>query len=449
MNIQYQKTGNVNATLTVSVAESDYAPKIREKVKEYTKKVQLKGFRAGQVPIPVVEKMYGMNIKVDQINHLLSESLVNYIRENKLQIIGEPLPKASGAIDWQSQKEFQFEYEVGLVGEFTIESTLKATYEAYSIKVNEAVVNETIQNLRQQFGKMEDAVTVAEGDYITGQLKAKDGSFDKNTMLPLAKMNEKELENFLGKAVNDVVSFDLRKAFNQDNDHIAHATGATKEEAALMEGTYEFTIEKISHQALADYDQEFYDKVFGKDVVKNFEEFTQKLKEDIERNYNTETREFLKGQVYKNLIAKTDIELPQEFLKKWMLARNADRVTSETLEKEFGPFLDGLKWNLIQGKLANEAGIKVEDAEVEARVKGMYLNYFGNAQPTPEIDDLVNKMVEKYLSEQEGKNYNRLLEQIEFEKTLDYILSKVTVSEKPVSVDEFKEIVSKENNKNN
>jgi trigger factor len=199
---------------------------------------------------------------------------------------------------------------------------------------------------------------------------------------------------------------------------------------------------------LADFDQEFYDKVFGKDAVKNFDEFNQKLKEDIERNYDNETREYLKNQVYKNLVETVDIELPKEFLKKWMLLRNADKVTEDTLDKEFGPFLDGLKWNLIQGKLAEEGGIKVEGDEVQGRVKNMYLGYFGQTQPSPEIEDVVNKMVDKYLTEENGKNYNRMLEQIEFEKTLEYILGKITVSEKSVSVDEFREIVSKENKKN-
>jgi len=448
MNIQYQKTGNVNAMLTVSVAEADYAPKIKEKVKEYSKKVQLKGFRPGQVPAPVVEKMFGMNIKVDQINNLLSESLVNYIRENKLQIIGEPLPKTGGNIDWQTQKDFQFEYEVGLVGDFNTDQITKNTFQAYSIQVGEAAVNETLQNLRKQFGQNVDAEIVSEGDFITGQLKAVDGSFDKNTMLPLSKLSQSELDKFVNKGKGDLVSFDLRKAFNDDSDYIAHATGATKEEAEELRGEYTFEIEKISHQALADYNQEFYDKVFGPGTVSSFEEFTQKLKEDIEKNYSMETREFLKGQVYKKLLSSTEIELPQDFLKRWMLLRNADKVTEETLDKEFGPFLEGLKWNLIQGKLAAEGGIQVANEEVESRVKAMYLSYFGNTQPTPEIEDLVNKMVEKYLAEQNGKNYNRLLEQIEFEKTLDYILSKVSISEKPVSVEEFKEIVSKENNKN-
>lgn len=448
MNIQYQKTGNVNATITVSVAEADYLPKIKEKLKEYGKKVQLKGFRAGQVPAPVVEKMYGTSIKVDQINHLISENLLNYIRENKLNIIGEPLPKTSGNIDWQAQKEFQFEYELGLVGEFSLDNVTKRTFDAYAIKVTDAIVNETVQNLRKQFGKNEEAEIVSEGDFVSGQLKALTGEYDRNTMLPLSRMNESVVSQFVGKVKNDKVTFDIRKAFNDDSDYIAHATGVTKEEAQSLSGEFELVIEKIGHQGLAEYDQEFYDKVFGKDTVKTFEEFTQKLKVDIEHNYTTETREFLKGQVYKNLVATTDIELPKDFLKKWMLARNSDKVTEETLDKEFGPFLDGLKWNLIQGKLAHEGGITVENAEVEARVKGMYLNYFGNTQPTPEIEDLVNKMVEKYLAEQDGKNYNRLLEQIEFEKTLDYIIGKVTVSEKPVSVDEFKEIVSKENNKN-
>lgn len=448
MNIQYQKTDNVNAILTVSLAEADYSPKVKEKVKEYTKKVQLKGFRQGQVPAPVIEKMYGTNIKVDQINNLLSESVIGYIRENKLQIIGEPLPKTMQAIDWQSQKDFQFEYELGLVGEFNPEVSPKRKFEAYAISVTDAVIKETLENLRKQFGKNEEAEIVSEEDYVTGQLKAKDGSFDKNTMLPLNKLNATELQKFVGKAVGDVVTFDIRKAFNDDSDYIAHASGASKEEAQEMKGDYDFSIEKITHQGLADLNQEFYDKVFGKDVVKSFDEFNQKLKEDIERNYQTETREYLKGQVYRNLVETTDIELPKDFLKRWMLVRNADKVTEETIDKEFGSFLDGLKWNLIQGKLAEEGNIKVEEEEVVGRVKSMYLGYFGQNQPSPEIEDVVNKMVDKYLSEQNGKNFNKMLEQIEFEKTLDYILGKVTISEKPVSVDEFREIVSKENKKN-
>ena len=201
MNIQYQKTDNVNAILTVSLIEADYAPKIKEKVKEYTKKVQLKGFRPGQVPAPVVEKMFGVNIKVDEINHLISESLINYIKENNLQIIGEPLPKTSGNIDWQAQKEFQFEYELGLVGDFNCEISPKRRFDAYSINVTESVVNETLQNLRKQFGKNVEAEVVSEGDFVTGQLKATDGSFDKNTMLPLSKISESELNKFLGNII--------------------------------------------------------------------------------------------------------------------------------------------------------------------------------------------------------------------------------------------------------
>jgi trigger factor len=448
MNIQYQKTDNVNALLTVTLAEADYAPKLKEKVKEYSKKVQLKGFRPGQVPASLVEKMYGTSLKVDQVNQLLSESVIGYIRDKKLQIIGEPLPKSNEAIDWAKQTDFHFEYELGLVGDFDPQISTKRKFEAFKIKVTDEVMKETLERLRKQFGKNQEAEIVSEGDFISGQLKAHDGSFDTNTTLPLSKLNDSELQKFTGKAIGDVVTFDIRKAFNNDSDYIAHASGATKEAASQMNGDYTFTIEKIQHPGLADFDQEFYDKVFGKDTVKSFDEFNQKLKEDIERNYDNETREYLKNQVYKNLVETVDIELPKDFLKRWMLLRNADKVTEDSLDKEFGPFLDGLKWNLIQGKLAEEGGIKVEGDEVQGRVKNMYLGYFGQTQPSPEIEDVVNKMVDKYLTEENGKNYNRMLEQIEFEKTLEYILGKVTVSEKAVSVDEFREIVSKENKKN-
>ena len=448
MNIQYQKTDNVNAILTVSLGEADYSPKYKEKLKEYGKKVQLKGFRPGHVPASVVEKMYGTNIKVEQINSLLSESVLGYIRENKLNIIGEPLPKLKSAVDWHAQKDFEFEYEVGLVPEFDPQINNDRKFESLRINVTQEVIKETTENLRKQFGVNVEADIVSEEDYITGNLKALDGSFEKSTMIPLNKISESELPRFLGKVINDKIVFDIRKAFNNDSAYIAHASGATKDQAETMNGDFELSVEKIHHQALADYNQEFYDKVFGKDEVNNFEEFNIKLKEDIERNYQTETQEFLKGNVYRSLVQSVNIELPVDFLKRWMLVKNPDKVTPQTIDKDFGPFLDGLKWNLIQGKIADEAGLQVDQEEVMARAKNMYLGYFGQMQPTPEIEDVVNKMVEKYLTEENGKNFNKLAEQIEFEKTLEYIVSKVSVSERQVSVDEFREIVSKENKKN-
>ena len=448
MNIQYQKTDNVNALLKVTIEEADYSFVVKNKLKEYSKKAQFKGFRPGHVPASVVEKMYGGNMKIEQINSLLSKSVIGYIRDNKLQIIGEPLPRTDTVLDWANQKDFNFEYELGLVGEFDPQINTKRQFEALTIEVTETVLKETLENLRKQFGKNVDAEIVSEGDFVSGQIKAADGSFETNTMLPLNKVSDSELQKFIGKVAGDVVTFDIRKAFADDSDYIAHATGATKEVATEMNGDYTFAIEKIAHAALADFDQEFYDKVFGKDAVKNFEEFNERLKLDIAKNYNNETREFLKNQVYKSLVETVDIELPKDFLKRWMLTRNPDKVTEETLDKEFGPFLNGIKWSLIQGKLAEEADIVVDEEEVQGRVKNMYLGYFGQTQPTPEIEDVVNKMVDKYLSDDNGKNFNKMAEQIEFEKTLEYILGRVTVSEKPISVDEFRELVSKENKKN-
>ncbi|MFN3403657.1 MAG: trigger factor [Cytophagaceae bacterium] len=442
MEITLEKKDTTNARLKINLQETDYQPKVQEKVKEYSKKVQLKGFRPGKVPTSLINKMYGKSILIEEINHLLSESVTNYIRENKIAIIGEPLPEeTSEKIDWETQKSFQFTYELGLVPDFKYTLSDKIKIQKYQIVTDDKVINETIDNLRSQFGQMSNPEESAEGDFIYGELKEKDGSFSTKTLIPTNKVQKKKLSHFIGLKKDDNIEFNIEEAFS-DVAEIAHVTGLSKEEAAQKKGQFEFTVERISRSAPAELNQEFFDKVFGKDIVKDETEFRNKLTETVRENYERESDNLLSHQIRNLFVKETSIELPDDFLKRWLFVSNNGKFTMEQINKEYDLYLKELKWNLIKNRIAEDNQIKVENEEVVSKTKDMVRQQFGGLSGMgEEMEETLNKIAENYLQQDKGKNYIRLYEQALNDKILSVIKEKVTLEDKKVSVDEFKQIV--------
>lgn len=439
MEIVLEKKSTTDAKLKVNLKEADYQPKIKEKLKEYGKKVSMKGFREGKVPPALINKMYGKSILVDEINNLLYESVNSYIKENKLAIVGDPLPDAekTNSIDWDNQKDFEFIYDLGLVGDFNYELSDKVAITKYQINVEEKVIAETLENLRKQYGKMIDGETVAEGDFVKGQLKELDGPYDQETLIPMNRVSKKELSKFIGKKVNDKVEFIIEEAF-EDPAYIEYVTGLKGEEAKNKKGKFEFTITNIRHSELAPLDQDFFDKIFGKDVVTDETSFNTKLNETIKENYNRESEALLLNDIREYYINNTKIELPIEFIKRWLLASNQGKITQEQIDKEFDGYLNELKWTLIKNKVAETSDIKVEHEEVMAKVREMMLQQFGmNAVPEG-MEDTFDKIVDNYLKENNGKNYVKMLEDAYNSKAVEIIRSKIKITEKPVNVEEFK-----------
>ncbi|MCU0428603.1 MAG: trigger factor [Cytophagaceae bacterium] len=441
MEILLEKKDSTNARLKVNLKEADYQPKIKEKLKEYGKKANMKGFRPGKVPASLISKMYGKSILVDEINNLLYESVNKYIKDNSLDIVGDPMPVSDEGknIDWDNQKDFEFSYELGLVPEFAVEISDKVSVTQYSIKADEKVVEETITNLRNQYGEMQDAEAVSEGDYVKGDLKEKDSDFKADTLVPMNRVSAKEAPKFLGKKVGDTIEFVINEAF-EDPAYIRYVTGLDEEKSAEKVGkTFQFTITNIRHAHQAELNQEFFDKIFGKDQVSTLEEFKTKLAETVSENYVRESTNKLETDIIDRLTGATDIDLPKDFLKKWLKATN-EKVTDEVLEKEFDLYVKELKWTLIKNKIAKSDDVKIEYEEVMDKTRQMFMAQFGMSTVAEEMKETMDKVADNYLKDQNGKNYMRMLESVFNDKVLNLIRTKITIQTKEVSVEEFKNL---------
>lgn len=443
MEILFDKKDAANASLTVKLTKEDYKSKVDHKIKDYTKKVSIKGFRPGKVPAAVVQKMYGKSLLVEEVSAILAQSINTYITENKLRLLGEPLPdnEATGIVVWNNDADYAFVYNLGLVPDFTVDLTAKTGLTAYDIDVNEKSVQETLENLKQQFGEMVDVETSSEGDFINGKLKEVAGTFESTTLLPTSKLAKSELKKFIGLKVGDTVSFDIQKAFDNDVAVIAHFTGASNEAATSMSGQFEFTVETVRHTKLPELNQELFDKVFGKDAVTSVEEFNIKLKETIVDNYKRESKSLLSRELQKALVENTKIDLPSAFLKRWLLTTNEGKISQEQIETEFDYYAKELKWNLIQNQLAEKNNIKVENNEVLDKTKEMMRTQFGGMPLDTQMEEFLNKFADNYLKEEKGKNYLKIYEQIVHDKTMEHLLSNIKLATKKVNVEEFQDLM--------
>ncbi|MHC2992718.1 trigger factor [Pontibacter sp. HJ8] len=438
MNITLNQTDGSNAQLKVVLEEADYAPKVDQQVKEFSKKAQIKGFRPGKVPAGLVRKMYGKSILVEQINKILQEEISNYIKTNDVKLLGEPLPDLNQqAIDWDNQKEFEFNYEVGLLPEINL--PLDKSVEGYTIEVDKATIDEAYENLKRQFGQTTNPETSAEGDFIYGDLKQVDGEFESKTLIPTTRVVAGK-EQFVGVKAGDTIRFDIRKAFGDDNSALAHVTGMSKEVAADLNGEFEFVVEKINRTEPAELNQELFDKLFGKDVVTTEEEFDAKIRETIQENYDREADNLLSRNIIDTLVDNVDVELPTDFFKRWLQVTNEGRLTAEQIEENFDKYLRELKWSMIKNKVVDENELKVTNEEVVAATKEKMLAQFNMPEIPEELVESMNNYANQYLSQDNGRNYINEYEQLLAEKVLAKLKEKMTVVEKTISAEDFKNL---------
>ena len=290
MDITLDKKGNTEASIKINLKEEDYQSQVEEKVKEYRKKANLKGFRPGKVPAGIIKKMYGKAIKVEEINQLVSQSLPNYIREQKINIVGEPLPdyEKSEEIDWENQKEFEFTYDIGFVDDFNYEVSENLKITRYKLKLTDEELEDTINRLRDQFHDTENVEEVGKEDIIHGKVKQQEGELENETSVDLKEMDESQSKIFAGAKKGNTVTFDIRETHPENGD-VAVLLSKNPEEVAEVTGAFEFTIDSIMRRKPAEMNQEFFDKVFGEGATENEEQFREKVKETVQENYDRET----------------------------------------------------------------------------------------------------------------------------------------------------------------
>ncbi len=443
MNITLDKQSATDGLIKIKLTESDYQPKVEEKVRDYARKANIKGFRQGKVPMGVIKKMFGKGILVDEVNHLISHSVSDYIRDNKLRVLGDPLPNEEKArtIDWDFQKDFEFEFQIGLVEDFTVDLSKKVKVTSHPIEVDQKTMDDTLEDIKRRYCKRTNPDVSEAGDNLFGEI-SKPGSEEKQgSYLRIDQVEKSKQKKFIGLKKDDVVEFEVEKTIT-DPQALSQLLNVAEEEAKKITGSHTFKVTNVSRIEPVQINQELFDQVFGKDAVTTEEGFLNKIKETIAGNYERETQHLLEHEIQHYYVDHTKINMPEGFLKTWLKATSEGQVTDEVLEKEFKSYRDSIKWDLVKNKIAEDKEIKIEEAEVREKAKLVILEQFGGPAIAEQLGDKFDGIVTNYLAGKDGKgeNYMRTYNQLRHDKILGVIKENITIAEKGVSLEEFKRL---------
>lgn len=433
------------ASLKVTLTKEDYQPKIDKTIKDYSKRVNLKGFRPGKVPSHVIQRMYGKSILVDEVNNLLSNAVSNYIRENKLQVVGDPIPDRDKAaeVNWDNPSQFEFSYDLGMASDFEVNFSELPAVKRYTINVDDAELGKTNDSLRERFADSIHPEVSEAGDMIFGELKQESTEFTTRTAIPTKQLKEEALAKFIGVKKDDVITFDIQDTFT-DESAIAHVTGKKKEDIGSLSGDFVLTVEDITRSAPAELNQEFFDKVLGAGQVESEEQYNEKVLEIIKGNYERETEALLRRDIENALLENISIDLPEEFLKEWLERTNEGKFTREQIEEQFEDFKKSLKLSLIKNKIADRENVKVEYPEILEFTRNMVKGQFGIYGDDDNMKETIDRVAQGYLADKERDNYTSIFNQVFDNKVMDIIRGQVSTDEQTIEVSEFEKMAKGE-----
>ncbi len=447
MKITRENINELNAVLKVKVEKTDYEEKVENVLKDYRKKANIKGFRPGMVPIGLVKKMYGRAVKIDEINKCVTENIQKYLTDEKIEILGDPLAKTDEQenIDFDARDEFDFSFELGLTPSIELGISQKNKVPFYSIAIDEKMKNDYISNYTRRYGELSKAEVTKEKDILKGKIEAldnngslvADGPANDFSSLAVDIIKDEEIKkSFIGLKVNESVDFDIKKAFPNDNE-IAGLLKKKKEEVEGIEGNFRFTVSEITRFHPAEIGKELFDKIYGEGVVNNEEEFATKIEGEIAASLKTESDFKLMQDIKKLTIDKTDFQLPDDFLKRWLLKVN-EKTTAEQINKEFDSFRSDLKWQLIKNKVAKENEIKITGEELQKEAENItriQFRQYGLFYATDE--QIANYGKETLKREEDAK---RIADKILDDKVIGILKDVVKIEEKSVTAEEFNKL---------
>ena len=446
MNISKENIDSLNAVLKIELSAADYQGRVETVLADYRKTADMPGFRKGKVPAGVVKKRYGIPVKVEEINKILSDSVTKYIVDEKLDILGNPLPKESEQIDWERQEEFVFEYELGLAPTFEVNISKKNKLDLYKIKADKAMIDRYAEDIAKRYGKMSSPEKVEEKDLVYGTFQeldaegsAVEGGITNQASVSLDAVKTKKLKNeFIGSEKGAVIVLDPKKSFENDTDAAA-MLNIDKEAYAGLKAKFSFTIDNISRMEPAELNTELYDKIYGEGVVKNEKEFREKITAESENMFVGEADRKFQNDAVDYLLEKTSFDLPEEFLKRWMQTVSEKPVTLDEIEKDFEGYKKSLKWQIIENKIAKENEISVSREEAVAETKKLITAQMAQyGQLSPEEEQLEQYAQQVLANKEEEKNiYDRLFSS----KMTAFFKSSFKVNEKEISYEKFVKLV--------
>lgn len=434
MNITLENIDPLNAVVKVDIEKKDYSDKVEKILSDYRKTANIPGFRKGHVPMMMVKKQYGKAVLVDEVNKLLQDALNKYLTEEKLDVLGNPLPKPQDDLDWDSDT-FTFEFELGLAPEFEVILKSKKAITHYNIVADKKMIDDQINNIRKQYGKLVSQKIVDKESEIVGTFKNEEREIENTVTLTLDKFKSKSTEKkFIGAKVGDVLELKTKGLYKDDHD-LMHALKVSHDDAHGLDIDISFTISEINKRELADLDQELFDKLFGKDVVKSVTELKAKIKEDAEKQFIQQSDQKLLNDVTEHLVESTKFDLPAEFLQKWIQNSGEKTLDENQAKEEYEKSEKGLRYQLIEGKLMQDNDVKVDFEDVKESAKAMIkiqMAQFGQMNPSEkELEDITARV----LSNQD--EVRRISEQVVSQKLLALYKEKANLKLKEVTYENF------------
>jgi trigger factor len=434
MEITKKDIDSLNAVLTVAVKEEDYSGKVQKILTDYRKTANIPGFRKGHVPMGMVKKQYGKAVLVEEVNKILQEALHNYLTEEKLDVLGNPLPKNDTEIDWDTPN-FSFDFELGLSPKFEVDVVGKKAITHYNIVADDKMINDQVTSIRMQYGELIAKNEVEKNDEITGVFTNEEKGIDKNTSFPLEIIKGKtQVKKFIGAKVGDTITLKTKGLFADDHQNQTYLD-VSHDDAHGLDIEVNFEIKEVNKREMAELNQDFFDKIFGKDVVKTKEELKAKIKEDAERQFIQQSDQKLMDEVVESLISNTKFDLPGEFLTRWIQSSGKSPMTEEEAKVEYEKSEKGLRFQLIEGKIRKDNDIQVSFDELKDHsknlIKGQMAQY-GQANPSEEELDSIAARI---MSNQE--EVKRLSEQLNSQKLLNFFKETTKLKTKEITYDKF------------
>ena len=436
MKVSKKDIDKLNSVLSVSIEKTDYESKVEEVLKDYKKRANIPGFRKGHTPIGLIKKQYGISVKVDEINKLMQKRLSDYLGDEKLDILGNPLPVEKNDLDWNADK-ITFDFEIGLSPEFEVSLKNKKAINSYEIDVDKKMIDDQIKNIQNQYGKLIAKTKIEDGFEINGKFMNEEFEVDNTSNFKLKDIKGKSNKESLRKlSIGDSIDLKTKDLFDKDSDLSFHLK--TNDDNKDKVKNITFLLNEINEREPADLDQDLFDKLFGKDAIKSVTELKNKLKSDAESNFINQTDQKLLNDVTEYLIDNTKFDLPDNFLKKWMQTAGENRLDEKEAAIEYEKSEKGLRYQLIESKIVKDNEIKIDHDQIKDFSKDLIktqMKQYG--QNSPEEKEL-ESISQRILSNKD--EVKRISDQLLSKKLIDLFKSNLKFKNNKVSYEKFIEM---------
>ena len=435
MNVTKNQIDDLNIELTIAISAEDYAEKEKKRLSAYRKNADFKGFRKGMVPASIVKKLYGDQALYEAINSVIGEQLDKFIKDNNLNILGEPLPSESQKEnEWKSGNDFEFKFDLGLSPAIDIELGKDDKLTRHKIEVSPKAVADTKAEMLRQYGSLQEGEAAGEEDYVIADFRQGDKA-SEGAYVAVSKVEGDAKAKFVGAKSGDTFDVNVNEAFVNETDR-SSMLKVSKDELAALDPVWNVTVVNVKTFVPAEENQETYDKIFGEGVVKTAEEFEAKVAERIQNSYNQESDYKLSQDIQAYLVKKADVKLPEAFLKRWLYENNKEKFTMEQVEKDFDAFLKDFRWQLVRESLMKKFDLKIDDKDMLDAAKGFAAYQYAMYGMPNVPEQLLSEAAVELLKDE--RRHRNLVESVEIEKVISAVKEVITISNRKITEEKFR-----------